>query len=57
MLVLTHKRGDLVHIGEDIKIRVLAVDRFGNIKLGYTAPKEVQILRDKVKERMEGEAK
>lgn len=52
MLIMTHGFGDVVHIGPDIKLNILKIE--GNkIVIGYTAPKEVTILRDKVKKRME----
>lgn len=52
MLVLSHTTGDVVHIGDDIKIEVIQCSG-GRVKLGFTAPKETRILRDKVKQKME----
>lgn len=47
MLVLKRKVGEVVRIGNDIEIHVLAVE--GDvIKLGFEAPKQVQILRSEV---------
>jgi carbon storage regulator len=54
MLVLSHVTGDVVHIGDDIHIEIISAER-GRVKFGYTAPKEVRILRDKVKQRIEQE--
>ena len=54
MLVLDAKVGDSIHIGKDITVVVLR-DLNGRCKLGFTAPKEIVILRDKVKQKMEGE--
>ena len=47
MLVLKRKVGEVVRIGNEIEIHVLAVE--GDvIKLGFEAPKQVQILRSEV---------
>lgn len=50
MLVLTHTIGSLVHIGDDIKLRVISINK-NKIKIGYEAPNDVTILRDEVKQR------
>lgn len=52
MLVLTHRAGDIIHIGDDIKIEVVFCEG-RRVKLGFTAPKDVRILRDKVLKRLE----
>ena len=47
MLVLKRKVGEVIKIGNDIEVHVLAVE--GDvIKLGFEAPKQVQILRSEV---------
>lgn len=47
MLVLKRKVGEVVRISNDIEVHVLAVE--GDvIKLGFEAPKQVQILRSEV---------
>jgi len=52
MLALTIKVGEKIHIGEEIEISVAFV-RDGNIRLSFTAPRHVEILREKIfKERM-----
>jgi carbon storage regulator len=44
MLVLTRKKGEAVYLGEDIKVRVLAVQ--GNrVRLGIEAPHDVDVRR------------
>ncbi len=44
MLVLTRKKGEAVHLGSDIKVRVLAVQ--GNrVRLGIEAPHDVDVRR------------
>ena len=54
MLVMSHTTGDAIYIGDDIKIEVVEC-KGGRVKIGYTAPKEVKILRDKVRGRDERE--
>jgi carbon storage regulator len=44
MLVLKRKVGDTVMLGDDIEVTVLGVEG-ENVKLGFTAPQSVQILR------------
>jgi len=47
MLVLKRKVGEVVKIGDGIEVHVLAVE--GDvIKLGFEAPKEVQIMRSEL---------
>lgn len=54
MLVLKRKVGEVVRIGNDIEVHVLAVE--GDvIKLGFEAPKQVQILRSEVYEAIKAE--
>ena len=45
MLVLTRKRGEAIHIGEDIIITVLDV-RPSRIRLGINAPLSVRVQRE-----------
>lgn len=47
MLVLTRKIGELVRIGEDVTVRVLAV-RNRQVSLGFVAPTSVKIFREEV---------
>lgn len=47
MLVLKRKVGEVVTIGNDIEVQVLAIE--GDvIKLGFNAPKHVQIMRSEL---------
>ncbi|MFX3631597.1 MAG: carbon storage regulator CsrA [Candidatus Pristimantibacillus sp.] len=47
MLVLKRKVGEVIRIGDDVELYVLAVD--GDvIKLGFEAPKSVQIMRSEL---------
>lgn len=54
MLVMTHRSGDKVFIGENIEVEVLWV-RGGKVQLGFNAPRDVSIVRDKVRERDRGD--
>jgi carbon storage regulator len=47
MLVLSRKLGERVHIGEDIVVTVVKVDR-NQVRLGIEAPPSVAILRDEL---------
>ena len=53
MLVLNARVGDTIFIGDNVAVTVLREVCSGKFKLGFTAPKDVVILREKVKERME----
>lgn len=47
MLVLTRKQNEAIQIGEDIEIKVLAIEG-DQIKLGIAAPKSVDIYRKEI---------
>ena len=44
MLVLTRKKNEMIHIGNDIVIKVISTGR-GKVKLGIDAPTSVRVLR------------
>lgn len=44
MLVLSRKVNDIIHIGEDIQIRMIGVQG-DTVKIGIEAPKSVDIVR------------
>jgi len=44
MLVLKRKIGETIMIGDHVEVQVLDVDG-DSVKLGFTAPKQIQILR------------
>lgn len=53
MLVLTRKVGQMVNIGNEITVTVLALS--GNqIRLGIAAPRDVVVHREEVYERIHG---
>ena len=47
MLVLSRKRGERIRIGHDIEIVVSEV-RGGQVRLGFSAPPGVAILREEI---------
>ncbi|MFD2116994.1 carbon storage regulator CsrA [Paenibacillus yanchengensis] len=56
MLVLKRKVGEVIKIGDEIEVHVLAVE--GDvIKLGFEAPQHIQILRSELYEEIETENK
>lgn len=50
ILKLTHRVGDVVYIGEDIRLMVSRIHG-KQVELAYLAPPEVRILRHEVRER------
>jgi len=51
MLVLTRKSGEVITVGDDIEITVIAV-KGDQVKIGINAPKHVEILRKEVYEQI-----
>ncbi len=49
MLVLTRKKGEVIKIGDDIEITVVAT-KGDQVKIGISAPKNVEIYRKEVYE-------
>lgn len=49
MLVLTRHEGEVICIGDDIRIRVLMLDGF-RVRLGIDAPIEVPVHREEIYE-------
>lgn len=46
MLVLGRKKGEVIHIGDNIKMTVTQTrDKYGQVKIGIDAPPDVKILR------------
>lgn len=50
MLVLTRRVGEVIKIGDDIEVAVLDA-RGKQVRLGITAPKDVKVLRQEIKEK------
>jgi len=56
MLRLKRYRGQGIHVGENIYIKVVRIDKDGCVELGISAPDDVKILRTELKYRnKEGE--
>lgn len=49
MLVLTRKKGEIIKIGDDIEITIVAA-KGEQVKIGISAPKNVEIYRKEVYE-------
>jgi len=47
MLVLARKQGEVIRIGDDIRVMVVSTGR-QQVKLGITAPEHVVILREEI---------
>ncbi|MDR5659774.1 carbon storage regulator CsrA [Serpentinicella sp. ANB-PHB4] len=56
MLVLTRKADEGIIIGKDIELKILAIEE-GKVKLGISAPKEVEIFRKEIYLEIEEENK
>jgi len=54
MLVLSRKLNEKIIIDGNIEIEVLSIEN-GNIKLGITAPKDIEILRQELLEDVKAE--
>ena len=56
MLVLARKRGEVITIGDDIRITVVHVER-GQVRIGIDAPVEMPVHRREVYEAIKREAR
>lgn len=54
MLILTRKVGETIMIGDDIKVIVLEVNG-KQVRIGTTAPKEIQVHRQEVYNRIQND--
>lgn len=51
MLVLTRKQGQLINIGEDIKIKIVEIGQ-NFVRLGIEAPREMPVYREELYEKL-----
>lgn len=51
MLVLARKENESIHIGENVVIKIVAIEN-GVVKLGIEAPKEISIVRNELIEEL-----
>ena len=56
MLVLSRKKGETIHIGNDIEVKILGVEG-EQIKIGIVAPKTVKVHRSEVFEAIQAQNK
>ena len=47
MLVLSRKLGQSFHVGEDVRITIVKIDR-NSVRIGIFAPDEVSIQREEI---------
>jgi carbon storage regulator len=52
MLVLSRVVGELISIGDNVSVRILSVNG-NNVRFGIEAPKEVEVHRAEVYERLQ----
>ncbi|MHA6193636.1 carbon storage regulator CsrA [Pseudomonas wadenswilerensis] len=51
MLVIGREIGEVINIGNDIKLKVIAVDG-GTVRFGISAPRDVEIHRAEIYQRL-----
>lgn len=49
MLIITRKPTESFYIGDDVKVTILGSSD-GTVRIGITAPKEIQILREEIRD-------
>ena len=49
MLILSRKQGEKIRVGENIILTVVGIER-GKVRIGFEAPKDVEIDREEVRE-------
>ncbi len=54
MLILTRKIGESIMIGESVEVKVLGL-RAGQVKIGIEAPRDVEVHREEIYERIRAE--
>jgi carbon storage regulator len=55
MLILTRRIGEIIRIGDDVTVTVLAVKDGGQVRLGVEAPKNIPVHREEIFERIKRE--
>jgi carbon storage regulator len=56
MLILSRVVGELISIGDNVCVRILSVNG-NNVRFGIEAPKEVEVHRAEVYERLQARAR
>lgn len=49
MLVLSRRKTEVICIGNDIRVTICRIGQ-GNVKIGITAPKAMEIVREELKQ-------
>ena len=52
MLILTRKVGEVLMVGEDVTVTVMAV-KGNQVRIGINAPKDVEVHREEIYERVQ----
>lgn len=52
MLILSRRVGESLKIGDNVTVTVLGYER-GQVRIGVTAPKDVRVDREEIRERIE----
>jgi carbon storage regulator len=51
MLVLSRRVNQVIRIGDNVRIMVVAIDQSGKVRLGIDAPLHVRVLREEIADR------
>ncbi len=54
MLILTRRVGEAIHVGDNVVVRVLGT-KGGQVRLGVEAPKELEVHREEIYQRIQKE--
>lgn len=54
MLILTRRPGEMLRIGDDIEVTVMAVNG-SQVRIGIKAPQDVRVDREEIRDRKERE--
>lgn len=57
MLVLTRKKGESIIINENIVVTYLDTDNYGGIRIGISAPSNINIIREELLHRQDWDKK
>lgn len=47
MLVLSRKVGESIHVGDDVRVTLVRISD-GSVRIGFTAPKSMNIVREEL---------
>lgn len=53
MLILTRKQDQAIIIDGNIEVRVLEINKYGQVKLGINAPNEVTVHREEIHKKIQ----